>query len=141
MTDWTIITRSLRARLFSTVTTVVTVAVAVGLMLVLLTMRDAGRKAFERGTGNMHLLLSRDASPLVSVLNGVFYAGPPQGFMLWTDYERLTAGKPFEFAVPVQLGDSFQGRYPVLATTPEFFSKFRPAEDAEWELAEGAFIV
>jgi len=140
MTDWTIITRSLRARLFSTVTTVVTVAVAVGLMLVLLTMRDAGRKAFERGTGNMHLLLSRDASPLVSVLNGVFYAGPPQGFMLWTDYERLTAGKPFEFAVPVQLGDSFQGRYPVLATTPEFFSKFRPAEDAEWELAEGAFI-
>src|SRR5205085_11916441 len=78
MPDWTIISRSLRARLFSTVTTVITVGVAVALMLVLLTMRDSGRRAFERGSGNMHLLISRDASPLVSILNGVFYAGAPR---------------------------------------------------------------
>src|SRR5438045_40666 len=53
MTDWTIISRSLKARLFSTVTTVVTVGVAVALMLVLLTMRDSGRRAFERGSRDM----------------------------------------------------------------------------------------
>ena len=77
MTDWTIIRRSMSARRFSTVTTIVTVAVAVGLMLTLLAMRDSGRKAFDRGTGNMHALISADSSPLVSVLNCIFYADPP----------------------------------------------------------------
>ena len=40
MNDWTIILRSLRARLFSTVTTAALVAIAVALLLVLLMMRD-----------------------------------------------------------------------------------------------------
>ena len=75
MTDWTIILRSMTARLFSTVTTIITVAVAVGLMLVLLMMRDSGRKAFERGSGNMHLLVSADASVrLCGLHRSAFYA-------------------------------------------------------------------
>src|SRR4051812_22695813 len=108
MTDWTIIRRSLRARLFSTVTTVVTVAVAVALMLVLLSMRDAGRRAFERGGGNMNLLLSAEADPMSAVMNGVFYARPPRQFIYWKRYEELAEKYPLEFAVPVQQGDSFK---------------------------------
>src|SRR6185295_9002106 len=102
MTDWTIIRRSLRARLFSTVTTVVTVAVAVALMLVLLSMRDAGRRAFERGGGNMNLLISAEADPMSAVLNGVFYARPPRQYIFWTKYQELVGKFPLEFAVPVQ---------------------------------------
>ena len=75
ITSATIIRRSLTGRLFSTLTTIVTVAVAVGLMLVLLSMGESSRKAFERGAGNMHLLVSNDTNRLVSVLNAVFYAG------------------------------------------------------------------
>jgi putative ABC transport system permease protein len=137
MTDWTIITRSLRARLFSTITTIVMVGVGVGLMVVLLSMRQAGRRSFERGTGNVHLLISRDASALASVLNGLFYASPPARPLLWTEFERIPKTVPLEWAVPAQLGDSYRGRWPVLATTPEFFSRFQPAEDARWEIAEG----
>ncbi|MBL8744815.1 MAG: ABC transporter permease [Phycisphaerae bacterium] len=136
LTDFTIIRRSMTARLFSTVTTVITVAVAVALMLVLLSMRDAGERAFERGSGNMHLLISRDSSPMVSVLNGVFYANAPARPIRWDEYERLTASLPLEFAVPVQLGDSYRGM-PVLATTTEFFTKFRPDPVEGWSLAEG----
>jgi len=137
MTDWTIVTRSLRARLFSTATTVATVAIAVALMLVLLMLRSSGRKAFERGTGNIHLLVSRDASGLTSVLNAVFYAGPPLKPLLYPEYERIASGLPLEWAVPVQLGDSYRGQWPVLATTPEFFTKFKPAEDAAWQFPQG----
>lgn len=43
MSDWTIILRSLRTRLFSTVTTSLTVAVAVALLLVLLVLRGFSR--------------------------------------------------------------------------------------------------
>lgn len=139
MTDLGIVLRSLRVRLFSTGTTVLLVAVAVALMLVLLSMRDAGRRAFERGAGNMHLLISRDASPLVSVLNGIFYANAPQRPIDWARYQRLIESFPHEFAVPVQQGDSYRG-YPVVATTEEFFTAFKPDTDRAWALAEGAFF-
>ncbi|MBX3358084.1 MAG: ABC transporter permease [Phycisphaeraceae bacterium] len=136
MTDFTIILRSLTSRLFSTLTTVITVAVAVGLMLVLLSMRDSGRRAFERGSGSMHLIVSRDASPMVSVLNGVFYANPPPRSIDWAKYNQIAGGFPLDFAVPIQQGDSYRG-YPVLATTREFFTLFRPDEAEPWSFAHG----
>lgn len=137
MTDWTIISRSLRARLFSTCTTVLIVALGVGLMVVLLTLRDAGRRSFERGTGNVHLLVSRDASPLASVLNGLFYASSPPRPIRMAEYEKIAALPPLEWAIPVQLGDSYRGAYPVLATTEAFFAKFQPAEGESWRFARG----
>src|SRR5262245_43833020 len=135
MTDFTIILRSLHARLFSTLTTVVSVAVAVALMLVLLSMKDSGQQAFERGSGNMHLLVSADSSPLTSVLNGVFYANPPSRWIAWSRFQEIASdpritGDPANaslapgFAIPNQQGDSYRGSFPTLATTPDFFSKF-----------------
>jgi putative ABC transport system permease protein len=138
MTDWRIVTTSLRIRRFSTVTTVLSVAAAVALLVALLILRAAADRAFERGTGNVHLLVSRDASGLTSVLNGIFYAEPPQRPLLFSEYQSLASSLPLAWAVPIQLGDSFKGRWPVLATTPEFFSKFQPAEDAPWSFRQGA---
>ncbi|GJQ30382.1 MAG: permease [Phycisphaerae bacterium] len=137
MTDWTIISRSLNARRFSTITTIVMVAVGVALMVVLLTMRDAGRQSFQRGTGNVHLLVSRDASPLSSVLNGLFYAAAPPKPVGFDEYETLRRALPLEWAIPVQLGDSYKGAWPVLATAPEFFTRFQPAHDTAWTFASG----
>lgn len=143
LTDFTIIRRSMTTRLFSTVTTIATVAVAVALMLVLLSMRDSGQRAFERGAGNMHLLVSKDGSAMESILNGLFYAKPPQAPLTWKEYESLASRFPFEWAIPVQQGDSYKG-FPTLATTPEFFSAFKPAigdgPGNAWELASGAFF-
>ncbi len=142
MTDWTIIRRSMTSRMFSTVTTVITVAVAVALMLVLLSMRDAGEKAFSRGGGNMHYLLSADSDPMASVLNAVFYARTPQRKIPWASFQKLVSeyqerkGIPLEYAIPIQQGDSFHG-YPVLATTEEFFSKFMPTPTVGWSFREG----
>lgn len=139
MSDWTIILRSLTSRMFSTVVTVLTVAVAVALLVVLASMRDAGRRAFERGSGDMHLLISADASPLVSVLNGIFYANPPRRPLTWERYTRLVAELPAQWAIPTQIGDSYMG-LPVLATTPEFFTHFRPDGRNPWRLASGRFF-
>ncbi len=137
LTDWTIIRRSLTSRLFSTVTTSVTVAVAVGLLLVLLMMRESGKKAFSRGSGDMHLLISADASPLVSILNAVFYANPPRRPIAWEKYGQLSKMAPWDYFVPTQQGDSYKGSVPVVATSVEFFTKFKPNPGEPWELAEG----
>lgn len=139
MTDWTIIRRSMTGRLFSTVTTVLTVAVAVALMLVLLTMQGAGKRAFERGSGNMHLLASADASPLVAVLNGIFYANAPRRPLTWAQFDRVARSAPWEYAVPTQYGDSFMG-LPVLATNTDFFARFMPNPKSAWVLRDGRFF-
>lgn len=136
MSDFSIVLRSMRSRMFSTVTTCATVAVAVALMIVLVSMQSAGRAAFERGSGNMHLLVSKDASPLVSVLNGVFYANAPRAPIAWEQYEAIAGNFPFAWAIPTQLGDSYRDR-PVLATTSGFFTEFEPVAGEPWEVAEG----
>ena len=141
ITDWTIVRRSLLGRRFLSATTALTVAVAVALMVVIVSVKDAGYRAFERGAGNMHLVVSRDASPLVSVLNAVFYANAPRAPLAWDEYESLASRLPLEFAVPIQQGDSYRG-FPVIATTPEYFSAYRPDArgQRDWALREGRFF-
>lgn len=139
MTDFTIIRRSMSGRLFSTVTTALTVAVAVALLLTLLSMRKAGEQAFERGSGNMHLLFSGDASPMVAVLNGVFYANAPARAIPWDKAKEIAGDPRVDWAIPTQQGDSYRG-FPVMATTPEFFEKFEPDPGRPWSLLGGAFL-
>ncbi len=136
MTDFSIIKRSLTSRLFSTIITALTVAIAVALMLVLLSMRDAGRQAFARGSGTMHLLVTSDSSPLVSVLNGVFYANPPSKALSWARFQQIKNDPRVAWAVPNAQGDTFLG-WPVMATMPEFFSAFAPEKDRAWQFTQG----
>ncbi|HAW95179.1 MAG TPA: hypothetical protein DCX60_02780, partial [Phycisphaerales bacterium] len=136
MNDLTIILRSLKARLFSTIVTVLTVAIAVGLLMALLMLRTSGERAFSRGTGNAQLLVSRDASPLESVLNGLFYANAPRNSISMEKYQEIVDSFPWAWAIPTQLGDSYKG-VPVVATNSDFFTDFQPAEGVEWSFIEG----
>ncbi|MCH2146001.1 MAG: ABC transporter permease, partial [Phycisphaerales bacterium] len=136
MTDLSIILRSLRLRLFSTVVTVLTVAIAVGLLLTLLILRSSGQSAFERGSGNAELLVSADNSPLVSVLNGIFYANAPRNPITMAKYDSIRTSFPWKWTVPMQLGDSYKGQ-PVVATNSDFFTEFQPIPGQPWAFGEG----
>ncbi|HMN95580.1 MAG TPA: ABC transporter permease [Phycisphaerales bacterium] len=136
MTDFSIVIRSLFARRTLTLLTVATVAVAAGLMLVLLTLRDAGADAFRRGPGTTHLYVAAEPSPLTAVLNGIFYANPPRNAMPWAKYRQIAESFPWEWAIPTQLGDSYRGM-PVVATTRDFLTRFQPDLSGRWRFAEG----
>lgn len=136
LTDWNIVTRSVRARMFSSVTTVVTVGIAVGLMTLLVSMRSSGREAFSRGTGNAQMLVSRDPSALTAVLNTIFYADAPGNPIPWADYEELVGSYPFAWAEPTVLGDSYKGHH-VMGVRRSFFVNFVPATRTPFELREG----
>ena len=136
MTDLSIILRSLKVRLFSTMVTVFTVAIAVGLLMALLMLRTSGERAFSRGTGNAQLLVSRDASPLESVLNGLFYANAPRNSISMEKYEEIVASFPWAWAVPTQMGDSYKG-VPVVATNSDFFTAFQPVDGVPWTFEDG----
>lgn len=139
---------SLRARRFQTVTTTLTVAIAVGLLLTILSMRDATRQTLERGAGNMHLVVSAEPSALVSVLNSVFHAGAPSRAMTWLQVQQLRRDPRVAYALPIQQGDSYAD-YPVTAVQPDFFEQFSPTagydperdgERGRWKAARGRLI-
>ncbi|MBM4105400.1 MAG: FtsX-like permease family protein [Phycisphaerae bacterium] len=136
MTDLLFILRSLRSRAFQTATTIATVAVAVGLMATLLSMRDAGRAAFRRGSGNIDLLLAAEPGPLVAVLNALFHAGAPANPIPFARYLEIRDGYPWAWTVPILQGDNYRG-YPAIATTTDFFARYEPSPGQPWELAEG----
>ena len=136
MSDLTIVLRSLRTRSFSTTVVVLLVAISAGLLLAILSLRSAGERAFERGTGNAHLLVSRDGSPLVSVLNGLFYANPPKAPLDQAKIAELRASFPWAMFVPTAVGDSYRS-FPVVATVREFFTAFEPVLGEPWQFAEG----
>ena len=136
LTDGQVVLRSMRARPLSTWVTVAMVATGVGLLLVLLGMRSSARTAFDRGSGNVHLLVSSDPSPLVAVLNGIFYANAPSNPISWAKYQQIRGGFPYQWAIPTQQGDSYRG-FPTMATTPEFLSKFEPVAGEPWRFAAG----
>ncbi len=136
LTDGQVVLRSMRARPLSTWVTVAMVATGVGLLLVLLGMRSSARTAFDRGSGNVHLLVSSDPSPLVAVLNGIFYANAPANPISWAKYQQIRGGFPYQWAIPTQQGDSYRG-FPTMATTPEFLSKFEPVAGEPWRFAAG----
>ena len=139
LTDGQIVMRSLRARPLSTWITIGMVATSVALLLVLLGMRTAARGAFDRGSGNVHLLVSADPSPLVAVLNGIFYANAPSKPIAWAKFQQIRNGFPYQWAIPTQQGDSYRG-FPTMATSTDFFSKFEPAAGEPWRLADGRFF-
>lgn len=126
MTDLDIIAKSLRARLLSTVITVLLLAVPAAILLVLMTTRAGARSAFERGAGNMHVVISGNTSPVASVLENVFYAGVPQTVIPFEKWTELRQDRRAAFVIPVLQGDSVGG-FPTVATTADMFSAPAPA--------------
>lgn len=135
MNDMIIVLRSIRVRLLASSVTVAMVAIAVALLLVLMSLREAASQAFRRGTGNIHLLVSADASPRRSSQR-TFYANAPANPIAWAKYEEIKNSFPWQWAIPTQLGDSFRGS-PVMATTPEFLSNFEPVSGKPFQFASG----
>ncbi|MGV6815020.1 MAG: ABC transporter permease [Phycisphaerales bacterium] len=136
MTDWNIVTRSMTSRWVSTALTIFTVAIATGLLTLLISMRHAGEDSFRRGTGNVQMLISKEPGPLASVLNSMFYAQAPGNPIFASEYEALQSSYPFAWTVATQLGDSYAGS-PVMGTERSFFDSFQPATDEAWSLDQG----
>ena len=145
MSDMGIVARSIQSRLLGSGLSVLTVAVACALLLVMLSMRDAGRRSFERGASNAHLIVSRDASPLSTVLNTLYYASNPPRSISMAEVATLEAARTVRgvplgaltaWVVPVQTGDSFRGR-PVVGVGDQFFEVFEPVQGTPWAFATG----
>jgi len=121
MSLWHIAWSYLWNRRFTTALTILSVALGVGLISTVLTLREETRKRFEEEGSAFDIVVGAKAnSPLELVLSTVYFLDQPRETILVSDYERLRNEEEVVAAFPIGMGDSY-GQFRIIGTSPEFF--------------------
>jgi len=115
-------------RWLTTGLTILSVAMAVGLISAILTVRDETRARFEEEQQAYDIVVG-EGSPLQLVLNAVYFLDNPTGAIPYEDYERIKAHEDVTYAFPVGLGDTYKG-FRIVGTVREMF-------EYPWETVDG----
>ena len=138
MTLFAVALKFLRGRLVTSLLTAGSVALGVALVLSTFLLTRSIKDGFIQGTTDFNLILGAKGSPTQLVLNVIFRIDVPPPNILYTAFEQLRDDARVEAAVPVVLGDAYQGfRY--VATTPAYFEPF-PWRRKAFTLAAGQFL-
>jgi putative ABC transport system permease protein len=138
MSLWHIAWSYLWNRRFTTTMTIVSLALSVGLISTVLTLRDETRKRFEEEGQMYDIVVGAKGNPLQLVLSCVYFMNAPlTGNISIGDYNRLKKEPDVEAVFPVSLGDSFRG-FRIVGTTRDFFSfEWGRSDRRSFELATG----
>lgn len=116
--------------------TVLAIALSVLMLLGVERLKEQVRDSFEQSVSGADLIVGARGSPLQLMLYSVFRIGEASHNMQWRSVETLAAHPSVAWAIPISLGDSHRG-YPVLGTTPDYFSHFRYGDRRALKLLEG----
>ncbi len=112
--------RYLTARPLVTGLTLAGVALGVGLIAAVLTLRRETERTFQREAGLFDLVVGAKGSPLQLTLSSVYHLDMPTGNVPWSLYERLRDHRRIATAIPIGLGDNYRG-YRIVGTEPHLF--------------------
>jgi putative ABC transport system permease protein len=131
--------RSLRQHLLSTVVTIISVALAAGLTMSVFAINNQTYDAFTGGQAGFDAVLGARGSQLQLVLNTVFHLETSPGNIPWSMYKELQANPRVALAIPYAVGDNYKG-YRLVGTTPEIFTKFRYRSGQGFEMQPGGRV-
>ncbi len=120
MSLWYIAWSYLWDRKLTTSLTIFSVALAVGLISSVLTIRNETRARFEEEQQAYDIVIGPPGSPLQLVLNAVYYLDNPTGALDYSVYEKIRDHEDVINAFPVGLGDTYKG-FRIVGTVPEIF--------------------
>jgi len=128
--------RSLWARRYTALLTILSIATAVLLFLAVENLRQGARASFERTISGTDLIVGARSSPVNLVLYSVFQIGDPTNNITWETYEDIAARPDVAWTVPISLGDTHRG-YRVVGTTQEYFERYKYAENQAITFKDG----
>ncbi len=127
-------------RKLTTFLTILSVALAVGLIAAVLTLREETERRFVEEGQEWDFVVGAKGDPLKIVLSSVYYLGSVTGAINLSDLDRLKADERVKEAYPICLGDTFQG-YRIVGTVPELFEhEWTYREGSPFKLAQGEFF-
>jgi len=154
MTIFTVAVKYLRGRLVASTLTAVSVALGVSLVVASVLLARGIKEGFIAGATDYNLVVGAKGSPTQLVLSVVFRMDLATPNIEYTIYQDLEQDPRVEIAVPVGIGDAYQGfRY--VATNGAYFATFSwrrktfslssgrffadgPPDDATYEAVLGA---
>lgn len=120
MTIWHIAWNYLWNRKLTTILTIVSVALGVGLITAVLLLRDETERRFVEEGQAFDVAIGAKGSTQQLVLSTVYFIGQPAGNISYESYVQVKNDPQVEAAFPIAMGDSFQG-YRIVGTTVELF--------------------
>lgn len=134
-----IVRRSLRQHALSTLITVMSVALASGLVMAVFSVKQQTHEAFTGTSMGFDAVLGARGSQLQLVLNTVFHLETSPGNIPWAMYQAMQKDSRVELAIPYAVGDNYRG-FRIVGTTEELFSKFEYQAGKKFKTREGKFF-
>ena len=120
----------------STTITILTTALAAGLILAVFSIQAQTYAAFTGGPIGYDTVLGARGSQLQLVLNSVFHLETSPGNIPWSLYEDVASDARVKLAVPYATGDSFRG-FRIVGTTPAQFTDYRDGDGQPLKFSAG----
>ena len=134
-----IIGRSLRRHALSTTVTVLSAALASGLVMAVFSISLQSSKAFSGGRVGFDAVLGARGSKLQLVMNAVYHLDTSPGNIPWSYYERIKADPRVKLAIPYAVGDNYRG-YRIVGTTTELFTDFEYQAGKRFEIISPGIV-
>ena len=134
MTMLQIVARSLRQHLISTLICAFSIALAGGLLLTVWVTQKQTKRAFTGLDGGYDAVLGARGSKLQLVLNAVFHLEESPGNLKVDDWQEIQKHPAVAQAIPLAMGDSFQGQR-IVGTSLEYFEATQSAAGGKLKAA------
>ena len=126
MTPYTLTVESLRFRPVSTLFNILLLATSIAMILTLGSLERALSENLKRELKGIDLVVSGKGSPLQIILSTVFQLDIPTGNIPLAEAQKLEKNKLVKSAIPLALGDSFNG-FRIVGTTPAYAAHYGAA--------------
>jgi putative ABC transport system permease protein len=136
---FTLAIKSLRNRKFTTILTIVSIALSVTLLLGVERIRNEARASFTNTISGTDLIVGARSGPVQLLLYSVFRIGNATNNISWESYQEIARNSNIKWAIPISLGDSHRG-YRVMGTNTDYFTYFRYAGGRQLELTDGRIL-
>ena len=127
---------SLLNRRFAVVLTICTIALSIGLLVLVEQLRAEVRQGFYRSVSGTDLIVGARTAPVQLLLYSVFGIGDATNNISFQTYRELSQVREVAWAVPMALGDSHRG-FRVVGTRSAFFEHFKYGNRESLRLADG----
>ncbi|MGL1931036.1 MAG: ABC transporter permease [Desulfotalea sp.] len=128
--------KSLWNRKYTTMLTVISIAMSVTLLLGVERIRTESKVSFMNTVSDTDLVVGARSGPIQLLLYSVFRIGDATNNISWSTYKKISGMKSIKWTIPISLGDSHKG-YRVMGTLGEYFSLYKYGNKTKLEFQQG----
>jgi len=116
--------KSLRNRKFTSLLTILSIALSIALFIGVEQVRNGVRESFHNTISQTDLIVGSRGGPIQLLLYAVFHIGNATNNIRYESYQALANHPAVKWTIPYSLGDSHKG-HRVIATNETFYKEYR----------------